>query len=85
MNRYILDICIETGNSWGIGANGIGCIGCGPQEEFYACADVRISEQGGHVAIPTTPAPPTSTSVSWKAIYILYICVILLRFYNIYI
>ena len=31
-----------SGNSWGTDNNGKGCIGCGPQEQFYGCADVSI-------------------------------------------
>ncbi|KAI0209664.1 hypothetical protein LSAT2_005674, partial [Lamellibrachia satsuma] len=45
----------HAGNSWGVDAEtGEGCVGCGPQEEFYACADVRISVEGGTVSMPTT-------------------------------
>ena len=47
-----------------MGKNGIGCVGCGPQEEFYACADVRISKRGGHVVMPTTKSIPISKEVS---------------------
>ncbi|KAK6962183.1 cell wall integrity and stress response component 4, partial [Biomphalaria glabrata] len=41
------DFCVlqwryHTGNSWGEDPNGVQCVGCGPQEEFYGCADVRI-------------------------------------------
>lgn len=40
-------------------------MGCGPQEEFYGCTDVRISTHGGTVsrppAITTTTAGPTTT------------------------
>ena len=31
-----------TGRTWGRAANGTGCLGCGHQEEFRACADVAI-------------------------------------------
>ncbi|CAL4067929.1 unnamed protein product, partial [Meganyctiphanes norvegica] len=34
-----------AGNNWGECANGIGAVGCGPQEEFRACADVAITAQ----------------------------------------
>ena len=46
--------CVCIGNNWGIDPKtGSGCSGCGPQEEFYACADVKISRRGGTVAMPT--------------------------------
>jgi len=31
------------GNNWGLCEDGTGAVGCGPQEEFRACADVAIS------------------------------------------
>ena len=34
-------------NSWGKEPSGRTCIGCGPQEEFYGCADVTIHPPGG--------------------------------------
>ncbi|KAK6627458.1 hypothetical protein RUM44_009935 [Polyplax serrata] len=39
--RYI------AGNNWGMCANGTGLVGCGPQEEFRACADVAIVDSAG--------------------------------------
>ncbi|KAK2138631.1 hypothetical protein NP493_7375g00004 [Ridgeia piscesae] len=41
----------HTGNSWGRDEYGRSCIGCGPQEEFYGCADVAI------VPLPATLSP----------------------------
>ena len=32
----------NTGNSWGVDPDGRGCVGCGPQEQFYGCADIAI-------------------------------------------
>ena len=33
-----------TGNSWGVDPDtSVGCLGCGRQEQFYGCADVRIT------------------------------------------
>ncbi|XP_048749525.2 uncharacterized protein LOC125661528 [Ostrea edulis] len=32
----------HTGNNFGYASDGHSCIGCGPQEEFYGCADVAI-------------------------------------------
>lgn len=31
-----------AGNNWGICENGTGAAGCGPQETFRSCADIRI-------------------------------------------
>ncbi|KAL0280044.1 UNVERIFIED_CONTAM: hypothetical protein PYX00_001458 [Menopon gallinae] len=39
--RYI------AGNNWGMCPNGTGQVGCGPQEEFRACADVAILDTTG--------------------------------------
>ncbi|PSN43757.1 hypothetical protein C0J52_06412 [Blattella germanica] len=39
--RYI------AGNNWGTCENGTGAVGCGPQEEFRACADVEIVDSTG--------------------------------------
>ena len=36
-----------AGNNWGICKNGTGAVGCGPQEEFRACADVAIEDASG--------------------------------------
>lgn len=41
--RYI------AGNNWGMCEDGTGAVGCGPQEEFRACADISIGE---HAAAP---------------------------------
>ncbi|XP_050408925.1 uncharacterized protein LOC126823898 [Patella vulgata] len=49
----------HAGNSWGTDPNGKSCVGCGPQEEFYACADIAISP-GSMV----TESPTASTTVS---------------------
>ena len=42
-NQCILQWTYVTGNSWGVGEDGIGCTGCGPQENFRACSDIRIT------------------------------------------
>ena len=42
--------------------DGTGRNGCGPQEQFRACADVRITEDG--IPDETTPSTSTSTSTS---------------------
>ena len=51
---------ISTGNSWGVDPQtGEGCVGCGPQEQFYACADVNIRPRNPSAA---RPAPPETAS-----------------------
>ncbi|XP_062578270.1 putative uncharacterized protein DDB_G0286901 [Saccostrea cucullata] len=41
----------KTGNSWGTDPNGRSCVGCGLQEEFRNCADIRI---GGDTSSAST-------------------------------
>ncbi|KAL6428277.1 hypothetical protein ACFW04_008529 [Cataglyphis niger] len=54
--RYI------AGNNWGDCGNGTGAVGCGPQEEFRACADIVIGDN--ETALPANlPKQPTSTSI----------------------
>ncbi|XP_063604974.1 uncharacterized protein LOC134780271 isoform X2 [Penaeus indicus] len=48
-----------TGNHWGDCGNGTGALGCGPQEEFRACADVAVVAQTGGLVI--NPIPSTTT------------------------
>ncbi|XP_064087986.1 uncharacterized protein LOC135202496 [Macrobrachium nipponense] len=37
-----------AGNNWGVCENGTGMVGCGPQEQFRACADITITEEDGY-------------------------------------
>lgn len=55
--RYI------AGNNWGTCPDGSGAVGCGPQEEFRACADVAIGEGKGTQQRPSRPSikPKTTT------------------------
>lgn len=48
--RYI------AGNNWGTCGNGTEAVGCGPQEEFRACADIAIGEQ--FTTTTRRPRPP---------------------------
>lgn len=58
------------GNNWGNCPNGTGAVGCGPQEEFRACADIQIgkgfpetTESPYYTSTkPTTTQRPTSTT-----------------------
>ena len=42
-DQCILQWTYEAGNSWGTDPDGTQCVGCGPQEHFRACADIKIS------------------------------------------
>ncbi|XP_046464103.1 uncharacterized protein LOC124209905 [Daphnia pulex] len=53
-----------AGNNWGKCPNGTEKVGCGPQEQFFGCADIRITEDGTHDS--TTTAPKTTTSTTLK-------------------
>ncbi|XP_034237429.1 uncharacterized protein LOC117642903 [Thrips palmi] len=53
--RYI------AGNNWGMCPNGTGAVGCGPQEEFRACADVAIVDSAGEA--DGTPLAPQDEDV----------------------
>ncbi|XP_046834456.1 uncharacterized protein LOC124431076 [Vespa crabro] len=53
--RYI------AGNNWGDCGNGTGAIGCGPQEEFRACADIAIGDNET-LSLPDLPKVPTTES-----------------------
>ncbi|KAL1506376.1 hypothetical protein ABEB36_005750 [Hypothenemus hampei] len=41
-SRCVLRWHYNTGNSWGVCSDGTGAIGCGSQETFRSCADIRI-------------------------------------------
>ncbi|KAK3595469.1 hypothetical protein CHS0354_003458 [Potamilus streckersoni] len=47
--RCVLQWRYYTGNSWGVNPDGKQCIGCGLQEQFQNCADIRI---GGSIPEP---------------------------------
>jgi len=62
-DQCILQWHYNTGNSWGVDPGATqGCLGCGKQETFMGCSDIRIVGQGtgpdGDVTTP--PAPPTT-------------------------
>lgn len=41
-DHCVIQWLYNAGNNWGMCANGTGALGCGPQEQFRACADVSI-------------------------------------------
>lgn len=54
-----------AGNNWGTCGNGTEAVGCGPQEEFRACADISVSDKDGTVDTSPYPTPitiPTTTT-----------------------
>ncbi|KAE8743586.1 hypothetical protein FOCC_FOCC010833 [Frankliniella occidentalis] len=80
--RYI------AGNNWGMCANGTGAVGCGPQEEFRACADVVIVNSAGEAddtplapedvdvdtPVDGTPAPKSHDSGSGLFVLLIALC-----------
>ncbi|CAG2248251.1 unnamed protein product [Mytilus edulis] len=48
--QCVLQWIWNTGNSYGCDQNNKCCIGCGPQEQFYGCADIAISPASGYSA-----------------------------------
>ncbi len=43
-NNCVLQWKYHAGNNWGTDSEtGQSCLGCGPQEEFYGCADIKIN------------------------------------------
>ena len=46
-----------AGNNWGTCPDGSGQVGCGPQEEFRACADISIG-QGSQAGTNSKPSKP---------------------------
>jgi len=40
--QCILQWTYTAGNDWGTCENGTEAVGCGPQEQFRACADIEI-------------------------------------------
>ena len=44
--KKIIQLHSSSGNNWGTCKNGTSGIGCGPQEEFYNCADIAILDNG---------------------------------------
>jgi len=53
-----------AGNNWGVCENGTGAVGCGPQEEFRACADISVSDKDGAVDTSPYPTPITITTTT---------------------
>ncbi|XP_033761477.1 uncharacterized protein LOC117343245 [Pecten maximus] len=54
----------HTENRWGKDEiTGKECLGCGPQEEFYGCADIAITNDGPVATTQATQPPATMTTI----------------------
>ncbi|XP_039257738.2 uncharacterized protein LOC120334321 [Styela clava] len=76
--QCVLQWKYNTGNSWGCDAPGVRALGLGHQEQFYGCADVKITgnneqttETGSTSSTSTTMLPtaiPTISSITKETI-----------------
>ncbi|KAH8417095.1 hypothetical protein KR222_002951 [Zaprionus bogoriensis] len=55
-NQCVLQWRYIAGNNWGMCDDGVGAVGCGPQEEFRSCSDIAITADA---RIPHRPIRPT--------------------------
>ena len=64
--RCVLQWHYMAANNWGDCGNGTSRNGCGAQEQFRACADIRISdrEEPPDPAGPPNPVRPTAATAS---------------------
>ena len=63
-SQCVLQWRYVAGNNWGRCRDGEGRVGCGPQEEFRACADIRISDGTVNTS---NPSPGASGTNSWSS------------------
>ncbi|KAI0218340.1 hypothetical protein LSAT2_029951 [Lamellibrachia satsuma] len=66
-SQCVLQWKYNTGNSWGVADDGRACVGCGPQEQFYGCADVSIERRNDTASLAASPNPDngTTTDAVW--------------------
>lgn len=61
---------VTLGNSWGQFPGQPGCKGCGPQETFVNCADIKITPSDGNpqpaIKAPVTMQPATQAQATWQ-------------------
>lgn len=57
-----------AGNNWGKCENGTEAVGCGPQEEFRACADILVSDKDGTINTSPYPTPVTVTTTTTSTV-----------------
>ena len=60
----ILQWTYRAGNNWGLCQDGQGRVGCGPQEEFRACADIKITDGNNNNNNNSESAGTAESSVS---------------------
>ena len=72
-DKCVLQWRYVAGNNWGTCPDGSGKVGCGPQEEFRACADIRITRAahsgGGWPSLSgggAVESRPTTTTTTWR-------------------
>jgi len=65
-SQCILQWRYNAGNSWGVDpTTNKGCVGCGPQETFWGCADIAISrDNGGAGGVGGSPESGTTTTIA---------------------
>ncbi|KAL7727099.1 hypothetical protein ACLKA6_017375 [Drosophila palustris] len=56
-NQCVLQWRYVAGNNWGMCDDGIGAVGCGPQEEFRSCSDIALTSDARPP--PIRPVRPT--------------------------
>lgn len=54
----------DTGNSWGKDPDGTSCVGCGYQEEFYGCSDIRILPHGSSQSVIEEGNPTAKAAIN---------------------
>lgn len=52
-------------NSWGDCGNETGAVGCGPQEEFRACSDIRVEDSQGRASGEPNTEPGNTVLQPW--------------------
>lgn len=73
-NQCVLQWRYIAGNNWGLCEDGVGAVGCGPQEEFRACSDIALTPDARlpnrpvrpihRITTPATPAKPDHVDVN---------------------
>lgn len=71
--------CKILGNNWGQCSDGTGKVGCGPQETFRGCSDVRIRQEKRFTYAQVKRPEMTETNVPFTFyLYAVNKCVIYL-------
>ncbi|RWS01362.1 uncharacterized protein B4U79_04700, partial [Dinothrombium tinctorium] len=67
-DRCVLQWTYIAGNNWGRCSNGVGRVGCGKQETFRACADIKIGRENEEEESESNIINSTSISTRKPAI-----------------